>query len=323
MIYEFGRESTAEQVANALSDSIQGKNVLITGATWGGLGAEAARVIAKHGANLVIVAGRRQSSLDETVAKIKQETPDSNLRPLIIDLASLDSVRHAAQEVNGYPEPIDVLINNAAIMASPYQATVDGFESQFGTNHLGPFVFTNLILPRLLASKCGARVVNVSSTGHHMSSIRFSDPGFSNGNRYNKWQAYGQSKTANILFAKEISNRYKSKGLTAFSLHPGAIVTNLQDHLNMAEECSSGLLDAEGQPFFTEQMQHWNEPKTLAQGTATHIAAAFDPSIRDQSGSYLLDARINNAAARTYALDNYNARKLWELSEMLVDTRFK
>ncbi|ORX64168.1 NAD(P)-binding protein [Basidiobolus meristosporus CBS 931.73] len=300
------------------SDSIKGKTVLITGATWGGLGAEAARVIAKYGAKLVIVAGRRQSSLDETIGKIKQETPSANLRSLVIDLASLDSVRDAAKEVNEYTEPIDVLINNAAIMAAPYSRTKDGFEAQFGINYLAPFLFTNLILDRLLASSQGPRVVNVSSSGHQISKIRFADPGFSDGRTYEKWQAYGQSKTAIILFTKELSNRYKSKGLVAFSLHPGVISTNLANHLNLADEFKENFLDADGQPWMSEEALKSLTWKTIPQGAATHIVAAFDPSIVNQSGSYLEDAKVSNETARPYALDDSNAQQLWKLSEDLV-----
>ncbi|ORX88406.1 NAD(P)-binding protein [Basidiobolus meristosporus CBS 931.73] len=264
MAHQFGKETTAEEVAAVLSKSIQGKTVLITGATWGGLGAEAARVIAKHGAALVIVAGRRKEALEETISNIKKE---------------------AAKEVNGYTEPIDVLINNAAIMASSYAKTEDGFEAH---------------------------------GGHRISPIRFTDPGFSNGDVYNKWQAYGQSKTANILFAKELSTRYKGQGVAAFSLHPGVIETNLANHLNMEEEIHGDTLGADGTPVFTAASAKLMTRKTIPQGTSTHIVAAFDPAIQEQSGSYLQDAHIDNEAARPYALDDENAKKLWELSENLV-----
>ena len=183
-------------------------------------------VVAKYGAEVVILAGRKQDALDDPMKK-KDETPSANLRSLILHLASLESVKNAAAEVNAYAEPIDVLINNAAIMASPYYTTKDGFEAQIGTNHLGPFLFTNLIIPRILASNKNPRIVNVSSVGHIFSPIRFNDPFFENGKSYDKWKSYGQSKTANILFARELSKRYASKRLTAFSLHPGGIQTNL------------------------------------------------------------------------------------------------
>jgi NAD(P)-dependent dehydrogenase (short-subunit alcohol dehydrogenase family) len=207
----FGATTEAEEVATYFENEIKGKTVLITGATWGGLGAEAARVIAKHHAALVIVAGRKQESLDDTIQKIKAENSSANLRSLILDLSSLESVRSAAAEVNTYSESIDVLIYNAGIMGGPHYTTKDGLEGQFGTNHIGPFLFTNLILPKILASKTGAsRIVNVTSIAHIITPVIFEDPLFDNGKTYNKWWAYGQSKTANILFARELSNRYKS-----------------------------------------------------------------------------------------------------------------
>jgi NAD(P)-dependent dehydrogenase (short-subunit alcohol dehydrogenase family) len=314
----FGFHTEADEVATYFENEIKGKNVLITGCTWGGLGAEAARVVAKHHAALVIVAGRKQESLDDTIQKITAETPSANLRPLLLDLASLESVRHAAAEVNAYPEPVDVLINNAAIMASPYHTTKDGFEAQFGTNHIGPFLFTNLILPKILASKTGSpRIVNVSSTGYHFSPIRFDDPFFQNGKTYEKWFAYGQSKTANMLFARALSNRYKSKGLTAFSLHPGAIGTNLMRDVK-SDEFTEPLKDYDGNVVDWSNVD-W---KSIPQGTATHVVAAFDPNIASESGSYLDDCQIAMDNIKPYAKDDTQAEKLWTLSEEIVGQIF-
>jgi NAD(P)-dependent dehydrogenase (short-subunit alcohol dehydrogenase family) len=311
----FTDETTAEEVAAALTNDIKGKTVLITGATWGGLGAEAARVIAKHNAKLIILACRKEESVLETIGKIKEEIPGASLRPLILDLGSLKSIRKAAKEVNSYPEPIDVLINNAGIMAPPYFRTEDGFEGQLGVNHLGPFEFTNLIIRRILASRTGApRIVNVSSTVHWLSPIRYDDPQFSEGKVYHNFQAYGQSKTANILFSKELSRRYKYHGLLAFSLHPGGIQTNLLRHFDIAQVLQEGVTDYKGQSFDLTAIK-W---KSLEVGTATHIVAAFDPSIADQNGSYLEDAQVNNGLARPDALDEDNAIKCWALSEKLL-----
>jgi NAD(P)-dependent dehydrogenase (short-subunit alcohol dehydrogenase family) len=314
----FNSKTEAEEVATYFGNEIKGKTVLITGCTWGGLGGEASRVLAKHHAGLVILAGRKQESLDDTIQKIKAETPSANLRPLLLDLASLDSVRLAAAEVNAYPEAIDVLINNAAIMASPYHTTKDGFEAQFGTNHIGPFLFTNLILPKLLASETGApRIVNVSSNGHIFSPIRFDDPFFDNGKAYNKWWAYGQSKTANILFSRELTKRYKSKGLTAFSPHPGVIFTNLSRDVDVSEyalpmkDYAGNVLDFSGAQF-----------KSLGAGTATHIVAGFDPNIASESGSYMEDCQIAGDQAKPFAKDDTEAAKLWALSEEIVGQKF-
>ncbi|KAG2175315.1 hypothetical protein INT44_007803 [Umbelopsis vinacea] len=314
----FGFHTEADEVATYFENEIKGKTVLITGCTWGGLGAEAARVVSKHQPGLVIVAGRKQEALDDTIQKIKAETPSANLRSLIIDLASLESVRHAAAEVNAYSEAIDVLINNAAIMASPYHTTKDGFEAQFGTNHIGPFLFTNLILPKVLASKTGApRIVNVSSVGHIFSPIRLDDPFFDNGKAYQKWTSYGQSKTANMLFARELSNRYKSQGLTAFSLHPGGINTNLARDVK-PEELMTPMKDYDGEVVDWSNMEF----KTIPEGTSTHLVAAFDPKIASDSGAYLDDCQIAMDHAKPYAKDDTQAAKLWALSEQIVGQKF-
>ncbi|KAG2175316.1 hypothetical protein INT44_007804 [Umbelopsis vinacea] len=315
----FGFHTEADEVATYFESEIKGKTVLITGCTIGGLGFEAARVVSKHHAGLVIVAGRKQEALDDAIEKIKAETPSANLQSLVIDLASLESVRHAAAEVNAYSEPIDVLINNAAIMASPYYTTKDGFEAQLGTNHIGPFLFTNLILPKILASKTGApRIVNVSSMAHVCSPVLFDDPFFNNGKSYHKWAAYGQSKTANMLFARELAKRYKSQGLVAFSLHPGGIQTNLSRDIQPGELLTEPIKDYEGNVLKLDDLVY----KTIPEGTSTHIVAAFDPNISSQSGSYLADCQIAMEQAKPYAKDDVQAEKLWALSEKIVGQQF-
>jgi NAD(P)-dependent dehydrogenase (short-subunit alcohol dehydrogenase family) len=323
MSNHFGPTTTAEQAASVFASQIKGKSILITGITWGGLGAETARVCALFGASLVVLAGRSQGSIDVTITKIKQETPDANLRGLLLDLASLESIRRAAAEVNGYEEPIDVLINNAGVMASEYFVTFDNIEGQFGCNHLGHFLFTNLILPKILKSPTGEpRVVNVSSSGHHFAPILFDDPGFSNGKTYKKWIAYGQSKTANILFAKELSNRYKGKGLLAYSLHPGSIDTNLQRHIDRDAEMTAGLVDYKGNSVLTPEFKSYLYRKTVQQGASTTIVAAFDPSIKDQSGLFLNNAQVDISAVKPWALDDDAAQHLWSLSEDMVGQKF-
>jgi NAD(P)-dependent dehydrogenase (short-subunit alcohol dehydrogenase family) len=314
---DFTYNTEVEQVATYFENEIRGKTVLITGCTIGGLGFEASRVVAKHQAGLVILAGRKQEALDQAIEKIKAEIPSANLRSLVIDLASLESVRHAAAEVNAYSEPIDVLINNAAIMACPYYTTKDGFEAQFGTNHIGPFLFTNLILPKVLASKT-PRIVNVSSLGHIGCPILFEDPLFDNGKTYQKWLSYAQSKTANILFAVELAKRYKPQGLTAFSVHPGTIPTNITRDVDMNEFTIDPVRDYQGNVIDMSKLV-W---KSMSAGVSTHIVAAFDPNIASHSGAYLSDCQVANEQAMPFALDEAQAEKLWALSEKLVGQSF-
>ncbi|KAK9767814.1 hypothetical protein K7432_002096 [Basidiobolus ranarum] len=318
MSQTFGFETTAEEVAKRHAKHITGKNILITGCTLGGLGAECCRVIAKHEPGLLVVAGRRLESITETINQIKLESPNANLKSLIVDLASLESVRNAAQEVLCFPEHIDVLINNAAVFNATYTKTQDGYESQFGTNHLGPFLFTNLIMSKILANTHGeSRIINVSSAGHIMSPIRFEDPFFGDGNLYDKYKAYGQSKTANILFTRSLIARYHNQNLLAFSLHPGSILTNLQQGVDIFSP-DDPMVDYQGNPLTQEDHQQ----KTVGQGAATHIVAAFDPSIKSHPGSYLQDCQIDDDAVAFYAKSDDDAARLWALSEKLVGSTF-
>ncbi|KAK3045612.1 hypothetical protein LTR09_012820 [Extremus antarcticus] len=252
----FNKDSTAEEVAGVLAGNIRGKTstilqpfrveeypnlirrnitVLITGVSPGGLGAETARVICRHQPGLVILAGRDLTKVGQTQEAIRGESPAVRTGLLELDLGVQADVRKAANELNGYKEEIDCLINNAGIMAVPFRLNPDGIESQFGTNHIGPFLFTNLIMEKLLAAKDGARVVNVSSAGHRRERIRFHDFNFEDGTSYDKWKAYGQSKTANMLFSVALADRLGRLGLRSFSLYPGRIPTNIAQGVTQAE----------------------------------------------------------------------------------------
>ncbi|KDQ11788.1 hypothetical protein BOTBODRAFT_35036 [Botryobasidium botryosum FD-172 SS1] len=311
----FGSTTTAEEVATALAGEIRGKNVLITGVSPKSLGAEAARVIAKFGAGLVVLAGRSQEKLERTEKDIKAEVPSANLRLLTLELGSFAAVRTAADKILAYSEPIHVLINNAAIMGVDYATTPDGHETQLGINHLGHFLFTARIFPKLQKSGI-PRIVNVSSSAHAFSPVRFDDLGFDGGNAYDRWQAYGQSKTAGILFSKELARR----GVISFSLDPGGARTGLQDRSPQVAKdlLNMGIFNEKAETVNTEHVT-W---KSVPQGTATHIVAAFDPSIVSQSGSYLADGKIANAALAPHATDAEDAKKLWDVSEKLVGEKF-
>jgi NAD(P)-dependent dehydrogenase (short-subunit alcohol dehydrogenase family) len=175
---ELTKRITSEEVASKFKDQINGKVVLITGCSPNSLGAETARAIATQNPALLILAGRNKASTEETIKNIKEEIPDVQMRLLMLDLASLASVREAAAEVNSYAETIDVLINNAATMAGPFEKTEDGIESQFATNHLGHFLFTNLLLEKMVRKGKGPRIINVTSNGYGFGGIRFEDPNF-------------------------------------------------------------------------------------------------------------------------------------------------
>jgi NAD(P)-dependent dehydrogenase (short-subunit alcohol dehydrogenase family) len=199
------------------------KTVVITGVTPRSLGAEAARVIAKHDPKLLILASRTESTIDETIESIKSSTtPGIDLRPLVVDLGSQKSVRAAAVQILEWTPVVDVLINNAGIMMMPtYKTTPEGIELQFGVNHIGHFLFTNLLVPALLKSTSGGRVVNISSAGHRGSDVRLDDVNFNDGKDYEPFIAYAASKTANIQFSVALANKLGSKGLLSYSIDPG------------------------------------------------------------------------------------------------------
>lgn len=216
-----GYRYTADQVLDQLPQnaSVSGKVYIVTG-SHSGIGEESARSLAAHGAK-VIVATRNQKSAQAAMDRIKSKNSKANLQWLYLDLSDLDAVKTFAADFHKTGLPLNGLICNAGIMAHPYSKTKQGFESQFGTNHIGHFLLIKLLLDDLIKSGPGSRVIVVSSSGHRFSGVRFDDLGFSNGKVYEPFEAYGQSKTANILCAKAFNERYSDKGVEFFSLHPG------------------------------------------------------------------------------------------------------
>ncbi|KAJ6453151.1 hypothetical protein C8R45DRAFT_636561 [Mycena sanguinolenta] len=315
----FTPTTTAEEVAGAFAEQIRGRNVLITGTSIDGIGFEAARVLAKY-ANLVIITGYNSERLKFSEDAIKKETPGANIRPLILDLSSLAAVRKAAAEVNAYPEPLHVLIHNAAAGGGSFKRTVDGFESQIATAHFGPFLLTKLLAPKLLDTRTPSytpRVVLVSSMGHARAPFDLDAVAHPNAENYTVADAYPQAKSANILFAIEMSKRAKGK-INAYSLHPGTIHTNiLKKEENKAAFIAAGILTPEGLPN-TEKVP-W---KTLGQGAATTLAAAFDTRLESKSGAYLVDCVEANDKVAPHCSDPDTAAKLWTITEGIVGEKF-
>ncbi|KAG6829139.1 hypothetical protein H0H87_012508 [Tephrocybe sp. NHM501043] len=310
----FDNNTDAIVVAKAFVSEIKGKRVIVTGITLGGMGAEVARVLVAEGAE-VVLAGRSATTIKATADAIKAEFPAAKLKELLFDLNSQAAIRKSAAEVLSYDGPVDVVILNAGIMGTPYRRTAEGLESQFGNNHIGNFLFTNLILPKVLES-AAPRIVSVASSGHFWGPVIFDNYGFDEGKTYEKWAAYGQSKTANILFAVELAERYKNTKLTAFSIHPGGASTSLHQHMTKEDyEKFSDYYNIDGTP-----KGDWM--RTIAQCSSSHIVAGFDPSLVDKSGSYLSDCKVANEQAAPYALDKENAKKLWALSEEIVGQKF-
>ncbi|KAJ7069274.1 NAD-P-binding protein [Mycena amicta] len=319
----FGFSTTCDQVADALASEISGKNVLITGTSVGGIGFDAARSIAKY-AGLVIITGYNAERLQLSAEAIRKETPTANVRTLLLDLSSLAAVRKAAEEINTYPEPLHVLINNAANTDGIFSITVDDFERQMAVDHFSPFIFTKLLLPKLLASKSPSwlpRVIAVSSDAHGMgpgidlSALRKPAPG--SAQEANFFLRYHEAKSAIILTALELARRGEGK-LRAYSLHPGVIFTNvfLKDEVITIMKAVD-ILTPEGEP--NPVGRNW---KTIPQGAATTVVAAFDPRLNDKSGSFLVDCVEANDQRSAICSDPETAKKVWKLTEEILGEEF-
>jgi len=325
MTSKYNTNTTASELVRDYANLIKNKVVLVTGVSPGSLGAFFVQSLAEAKPAWLILAARNTSKLEQTAKDITSAHPNVQVRTVKVDLGSLKSVRDAAAEVNAWDDipVIDVLVNNAGIMAAEYQVSPDGFEAQLATNHLGPFLFTNLIIKKIMASK-SPRIVIVSSDGHRLNPFRFDDYNFDKGKTYNKWSAYGQSKTANMLMAISLAEKLKKKhNLLAFSLHPGVILTNLGDHLDWEVDLG-GLKEADRVLGNKEGWLEFN-PKPLERGVATHIYASFDPNLEAHNGAYLIDSHVADPIAdtvRTWATSSFEAERLWKLSEKLVGQEF-
>ncbi|WP_299322962.1 oxidoreductase [Parasphingopyxis sp.] len=312
----FGAETTADEVLDGTD--LGGKLAFITGGA-SGLGAETARALASRGA-AIIIAARDVDKGEEAAQSIRDAVDGAQVEVIALDLTSLDSIRSCAEEFLASHDRLDLLINNAGVMACPKMQTADGFEMQFGTNHVGHFLLTNLLSPTLIAA-APSRVVNLSSRGHHRDSVHFDDLHFADRD-YDKWQAYGQSKTANVLFTVGLDKRLREQGVRSYAVHPGGIVTNLGRHLN-----------DEDVQFLMAQMQKHSGGKatlkTIPQGAATSCYAATAPELDGEGGVYLEDCHVAaqdnedmTGGVRSYAIDPDNAEKLWAVSEKLVGEKF-
>jgi len=318
----FGATSTTDDVLAGVD--LKGKRVLVTGVS-AGLGVETARALAAHGAQ-VVGAARDLAKAERATSEVRAQAANGGSLELVeLDLASLKSVRVCADGLIADARPFDVVIANAGVMRTPFGHTQDGFETQFGTNHLGHFVLVNRIAG-LIAP--GGRLVNVSSSGHRYSDVDLEDPNFVH-TPYDPMVAYGRSKTANILFAVEFDRRHRSRGVRAAALHPGGIRTELGRHMP-ADELDelvaqiNAQLAAAGQPPF-----QW---KTIPQGAATSVWAGFVASADDVGGRYSENCQLSpvtdglitpgSPGVRPYALDSEHAKALWAKSEEMVGERF-
>jgi NAD(P)-dependent dehydrogenase (short-subunit alcohol dehydrogenase family) len=311
----FGETTTADQVI--AGHDLTGVDVIVTGGA-SGLGAETARALAGAGARVVIAArdGRTGAAAAERIRE-QTDSPAVEFRPL--DLSALASVRRFADDYLATGRPLHLLINNAGVMATPLTRTAEGFESQFGINHLGHFALTTALLPALRAAG-RARVVALSSRAHRRGDVDFADPNYLR-KPYDPWEAYGQSKTANGLFAVGLTAHHADDGVTANAVMPGAIMTGLQRHLSPEQ------LQGIGQGPSPQQR---NAPrwKTIPQGAATTVWAAVAPELDGIGGRYLDNCAVAEPCTADdlpasgyylpYLLDPDNADRLWHLSASLT-----
>ena len=321
----FGATSTTEDVLSGVN--LKGKRILVTGVS-AGLGIETARALAAHGAH-VVGAARDLDKAKSATAQVQKDAAANGggFELVALDLANLKSVRACADALLAKGEPFDVIIANAGVMATPLGHTVDGFETQFGTNHLGHFVLINRIA-RLIRD--GGRLINLASSGHRFANVDLNDPNFEH-TPYEPFVAYGRSKTANVLFAVAFDKRHRDRGVRAAAVHPGGIATELGRHmdpssLNAMIEQMNQQLAAEGKGPF-----QW---KTIPQGAATSVWAGVVAPAEEIGGRYCENCHVGNIVpddltisavsegVRGYALDPASAEALWKKSEAMVGESF-
>ncbi|MFE1838960.1 SDR family NAD(P)-dependent oxidoreductase [Streptomyces sviceus] len=302
----FDAHSTADDVLAGVD--LSGKLAIVTGG-YSGLGLETTRALTKAGARVVVPA-RRPDTAWKALAGLEGVELDE------LDLGDLESVRAFAERFLDSGRMVDFVIDSAGIMACPETRVGPGWEAQFATNHLGHFALVNRLWPAIEPG--GARVVSVSSRAHHFSGMRWDDVHWRTG--YDKWQAYGQAKTANVLFAVHLDRLGAERGVRAFSLHPGGILTPLQRHLPKAEMVERGWIDEQGNALNPSGF------KSPEQGAATQVWAATSPQLAGMGGVYLEDCDIAEPAAdgdqssgvRAWATDPEQAERLWTLSAELT-----
>jgi NAD(P)-dependent dehydrogenase (short-subunit alcohol dehydrogenase family) len=314
----FGAESTTDEVLSGVD--LSGKRVLVTGVS-AGLGVETARVLAAHGASVVGAARDLDKARGATESVRAGAAKGGGLELVELDLASLKSVRACADALVAAGKPFDVVIANAGVMACPFGKTADGFETQFGTNHLGHFVLINRIASLI---RSGGRLVNLSSSGHRFADVDLEDPNFEH-TPYTEFGAYGRSKTANVLFAVEFDRRHKTRGVRATAVHPGGIQTELGRY--MTPEVRKALIDSinaaagPGAAAF--------KYKTIPQGAATTVWSGFVAPADLVGGKFCEDCHVaelvegpERRGVRAYALDPEHAKALWAKSEEMVAEKF-
>jgi len=321
----FGATSTTDEVLEGVN--LGGKRILVTGVS-AGLGVETARALAAHGAE-VVGAARDLTKAKAATGQVRADAKNGGGLELVqLDLASLASVRACADALLAAGKPFDLIIANAGVMACPFGKTVDGFETQFGTNHLGHFLLVNRIASLL---QPGSRLINLASSGHRFADVDLDDPNFDN-TPYVPFVAYGRSKTANVLFAVEFDRRHKARDVRAAAVHPGGIQTELGRYAY----ANPGDLQKRVDQLNAEHAAAGKPPfklKTIPQGAATSVWAGVVAPAGEIGGRYCEDCHVAvrlegkdisavSEGVRPYALDPERAKALWAKSEAMVGETF-
>ncbi|KAI1481994.1 NAD(P)-binding protein [Daldinia eschscholtzii] len=326
----YDRNTEGLALVHQFADQVKGRTFLLTGPSPGGIGAETVTSLAAESPALLILVGRSPEKVQTVIDAIKNVNPSVKIKFVQADLSSIKSVRKAAQTILDDPEitKIDVVINNAAVMACPFELTEDKLELQFQANHLGHFILTNKIIPKVIAAGPGARIVNLSSSGHRFTGVRFEDPNFTEPGSYSEFASYGQSKSANILYAVALNKRLASRGIRAYAVHPGSIQTNLQQYVKQMDSAHlAKIMDEAAKKVMGRTLaeQRAADPyKTLQQGCGTTLRAALDPDLVKEEGVFLQNTNLTTDPneVKEWATDPELAEKLWKLSEDLVGEKF-
>ncbi|KAL5337970.1 hypothetical protein BJX70DRAFT_388860 [Aspergillus crustosus] len=314
---QFDFHTEGNSVIAEWGDAIRGKTIVITGTSSNSLGSATATHLAGAHPAKIFLLGRTEAKVQPVIKSIAGISPETRTIFIPIELDDFDSVRSAATAILEQTSAIHILINNAGVMAIPWAKNKQGIEKTLATNHLGHFLLTKELLPALLVAGPGSRVVNLSSGAYKMAPVDFDDWNFSDGETYNPFAAYGQSKTANILFSKGLAQRFEKHGVYAFAAHPGYIPeTSILAHLPEMDTAEQDRVAREKTGFAFAP----GKPKTLSQGVATTLVAALSPEITHRNGAYLADCQVEDV--RGYAKDQEFVDRLWELSEELAGEQF-
>ncbi len=320
---DYGAHTTTDDVLKGMN--LEGRHFMITGAS-SGLGEESSRALSEAGASVTMLA-RNPEKLSAAIERVQAKVPSAKLQTGFLDLADLSSIRSYADEFLASDTAIDVLINNAGIMACPFKQTADGLEMQFGTNHIGHFLLTNLLLPAIRSGR-NPRIINLSSAGHTHSDVDLDDPNFEQ-TEYSEWTSYGRSKSANIHFTRELVRRYGNE-LQSYAVHPGVIITKLGRHLT--PELMAEMTERVKVRTISSDTASQTNPfplKEVEAGAATQVWAATTDDLADFNGAYLGDCQVGveggNPSENGYVPYVYNeqrAKDLWDLSEDLIGQTF-